>query len=297
MTRTTPPRPVDVEAFFPELAALRRDAVRLHPRAGDPGIRDSSVGGPLLWPEDEAWPRCDEGHLPVAFDTPESEPVPLVPVLQLYAADVPDLPYPAGSDVLQVLWCPFEHEPQYAPRPRLRWRSSAVDTPVLLDAPRPVGAPDDHVPDACVVHPERITEYPSWDLPPELSETLRERFDQLEGQTGWAYQHHLSVAGGIKTGGYPDWTQEADWPDCAGCDRRMEHLLTVGSVEFDGASWRSWLPEEDRPKEGTVLDLPFEERMAVQCAPGLMLGDMGGIYIFECLHCPDRPSAYRFDCS
>ncbi|WP_371495107.1 hypothetical protein OG871_07120 [Kitasatospora sp. NBC_00374] len=29
MPRTTPPRPVDVEALFPEVAAHRRDAVRL----------------------------------------------------------------------------------------------------------------------------------------------------------------------------------------------------------------------------------------------------------------------------
>ncbi|WP_280429509.1 hypothetical protein [Nocardia brasiliensis] len=45
MVRTTPPRPVDVEAVFPE---HRREAVRLHPRSGRPGSRDSSLGGPLL---------------------------------------------------------------------------------------------------------------------------------------------------------------------------------------------------------------------------------------------------------
>ncbi|MDX3232642.1 hypothetical protein [Streptomyces sp. ME19-01-6] len=27
------------------------------------------------------------------------------PVLQLYAADVPDLPFPPGTDLLQLLWC------------------------------------------------------------------------------------------------------------------------------------------------------------------------------------------------
>ncbi|MFG3258757.1 hypothetical protein [Streptomyces sp. NPDC048172] len=62
MTRTTPPRPLDVEALFPELAAHRGTTTRLHPRPGSPGVTDSSVGGPLLWPADEPWPVCTEPH-------------------------------------------------------------------------------------------------------------------------------------------------------------------------------------------------------------------------------------------
>ncbi|MFF2777133.1 hypothetical protein ACFVU3_19775 [Streptomyces sp. NPDC058052] len=62
MTRTTPPRPLDVEALFPELAAFRGTTTRLHPRPGDPGPGDSSVGGPMLWPAEEPWPLCDEAH-------------------------------------------------------------------------------------------------------------------------------------------------------------------------------------------------------------------------------------------
>ena len=62
VTRTTPPRPVDVTAVVPQLAPLARPAIRLHPRPGSPTPRDSFVGGPLLWPADEPWPRCDRPH-------------------------------------------------------------------------------------------------------------------------------------------------------------------------------------------------------------------------------------------
>ncbi|MFI1060711.1 hypothetical protein ACH4TC_02320 [Streptomyces spororaveus] len=62
LIRTTPPRPVDVTAVFPQLAALARPATRLHPRPGAPTPCDSSIGGPLLWPADEPWPHCDAGH-------------------------------------------------------------------------------------------------------------------------------------------------------------------------------------------------------------------------------------------
>ena len=64
MTRTTPPRPADVAAAFPQLAPLARTATRLHPRPGPVTPNDSSIGGPLLWPASEPWPHCDGEHEP-----------------------------------------------------------------------------------------------------------------------------------------------------------------------------------------------------------------------------------------
>ncbi|MEU6968146.1 hypothetical protein AB0A71_10445 [Kitasatospora aureofaciens] len=130
MTRTTPPRPLDVERVFPEVAAYRKPATRLHPRLGDPGVRDSSMGGPVLWPRSEPWPHCEEGHPRTSYAPPKGAegPFSLVPVLQLFAADVPGLEFPDGTDLLQVLWCPFDHEPGYVPRPEVfRWDGSRSD--------------------------------------------------------------------------------------------------------------------------------------------------------------------------
>src|SRR2546423_1890577 len=62
MSPVTPPRPLDVTAVIPQLAPLARTATRLHPRPGSPSPRDSSVGGPLLWPADEPWPHCHGPH-------------------------------------------------------------------------------------------------------------------------------------------------------------------------------------------------------------------------------------------
>ncbi|QXE35642.1 hypothetical protein KQY30_16625 [Streptomyces sp. GMY02] len=62
MTRTTPERPIDIEALFPELAGYRRTSTRLHPRKGLPKPQDSSVAGPFLWPADEPWPVCTAVH-------------------------------------------------------------------------------------------------------------------------------------------------------------------------------------------------------------------------------------------
>lgn len=64
MSRHTPDRPVDVESLFPELLAFRRESVRLHPGPGSRTCRDSSVGGPLLWPADEPWSVCEADYAP-----------------------------------------------------------------------------------------------------------------------------------------------------------------------------------------------------------------------------------------
>ncbi|MET9624727.1 hypothetical protein ABZZ37_28710 [Streptomyces sp. NPDC006464] len=177
MTRTTPPRPVDVAALFPALAAHRRTATRLHPRPGTAKADESSVGGPLLWPADEPWPVCTAVHtkgrghrlsdvrlLRRVHDeargralTPQElrlldgmtrgrhapelrdeDPVPLLAVAQLHTRDVPDLVGPEGHDLLQVLWCPFEaHGPDRTIDVRLVWRRSADVGAVLAPQPEP----------------------------------------------------------------------------------------------------------------------------------------------------------------
>jgi hypothetical protein len=138
--------------------------------------------------------------------------VPLVPVLQLLADDVSKLPFPAGSDVLQVLWCPFDHDPWSAPLPRLRWRRRSAIGPRLMTMPAPhEDAEAWYVPDACVIDPERVVEYPSYDLPREVWSQIQE------------------TAPGIKVGGYPGWTQSPDWAICRcgvriDARRRRRHL-------------------------------------------------------------------------
>ncbi|HEY8978507.1 MAG TPA: hypothetical protein VIU15_02855 [Streptomyces sp.] len=82
-----------------------------------------------------------------------------LPVAQLYARDVPDLPTPDGADLLQVLWCPFDHP--IMPRTALFWRSAATVTEVLATPPEPPATQfDGYLPEPCLLNPEQVTEYP-----------------------------------------------------------------------------------------------------------------------------------------
>ncbi|MEU6916813.1 hypothetical protein [Streptomyces olindensis] len=341
MTRTTPPRPLDVTALYPELAPLARTAVRLHPRAGAPTTADSSVGGPLLWPADEPWPGCPEHagpwHLGLdpenvrlrrrilaeAWARPRAQgaalltdeervivdraaketrrtqdgPVPMVPVMQLYASDVPGLPCPDGTDLLQVLWCPFDHDPDYLPRTELRWRTAAEVVTPLAEAPRPsVIGNDDYLPEPCVLHPEPVTEYPApHELPEELAERIEAWEEQNEeeaeegeeegagdGEADVYYQYDLSVAPGSKVGGHAPWSFSDPFPmSCPECGSGVRPLLTIDGTEWDGGSG-SWRPLEDADYTGHHTDGPA-------CATHLNIGRGYCLQLYVCETSYDHP--------
>ncbi|MGW7437120.1 hypothetical protein [Streptomyces sp. NPDC054849] len=293
MTFTTPPRPLDVEALFPGLAAQRATTTRLHPRAGTPTTGDSHVGGPLLWPVGEPWPECDEPH---------EHSGPLLAVAQLYSRDVPDLPAgPDGCDLLQVFWCPFDaHGPTgHGMHVRLRWRRSSEVREVAAAQPEPgpVGF-DGYVPSPCVLHPERVTEYPYIELlTGELGERVEEWEDAQEEaayETGDgtgdgfpaavppSYQSDLSIAPGWKAGGHAAWNVTGPGSmECGGCGHAMVLLLTVDSYEWrsDSESWR--------PAEDADAPVPGSSRPT-----GVAVGNFGRLNVFACPHDPAHPHGF-----
>lgn len=335
MGRTTPPPPVDITGVFAELDPLGRRALRLHPRTGGPGPNDSSLGGPLLWPAGEAWPACQEPHCgfervpappeitsmdqaarwamatpgismvgregngPIYGEQrrcqPPDVPAPMIGVLQLYARDVPDLPFPEHTDLFQLLWCPNSHDaPWYGPRPVTVWRWAAKVTEPL--AAPPAGRFDDDmfardwVPLPCRLYPEPVIEYPHLDdLPDELDERIRQ-WDERNDGLYWAA---LSTAPGTKVGGHPRWIQDPQWPQCR-CGRRMQHLLTIASDEFRPEE--RWLPVEDRddPRITGRRSIVDQDCWAPH---GIMLGDVGSLYLFTCSACAPRPLSGTMQCS
>ncbi|MET9693702.1 hypothetical protein ABZY81_35625 [Streptomyces sp. NPDC006514] len=308
VTFTTPRRPVEVTALFPQLAPLARPAVRLHPRPGSPSAHDSSVGGPLLWPADEPWPYCHESHDQVeqlyeAYGVNVSSdvdwhpgPNPMVPVAQLYVRDIPVLRPPGRADLLQVLWCPFEHEPDLKPPTALFWRSSAEVTDILAAPPGPFAVEyGEYVPRPCVLAPEQITEYPN---PLELSAELRE---QLRDWSRWQaagsgvdssyapypesfYGSRLSLAPGWKVGGWAPWgLTDPVARFCSACDAGMVPLLTICSGEWDRGT-RSWIPYEDQSvaqQGGDIESNPPE----VQVSKG------DHLQLYVCPESPEHPHA------
>lgn len=153
---TTPPRRIDPALDFPELLTLAKTTVRLHPRQGTPTADESSMGGPLLWPANQPWPTCSGRHGRVRKGR---QSLNAVPILQLFRRDVPELPFPEGKDLFQLLWCPTGHGWLNAPRTFVRWRDSRRLRAGIGHAPPPgQGAEERYLPRTCVLSPERVLE-------------------------------------------------------------------------------------------------------------------------------------------
>ncbi|MFI6515464.1 hypothetical protein ACIBF1_07900 [Spirillospora sp. NPDC050679] len=283
MPHTTRPPIVDIAAEIPGLAAHARTAVRLHPRRGDPGPDDSSIGGPLRWPADEPWPFCDGPHGPGA-------PVAMVPIAQIYAADVPAYPFPQGGDLLQILWCP-NHDGDWADETiSVRWRRAASVAEVLADPPMPhMVEAGSLVPVPCVLDPEPITEYPYAE---ELPQDLRAAISAWE--TGYpAYQYGLSIPSGCKLGGGMAWNVSGMGkpPQCARCGAPAHLILQLDSYEWAGESDHDDGPPRWRPVEDADLD--GDAHWAAQEPTGLEIGRYSHGGFFGCSADHRHPATFH----
>lgn len=221
----------------------------------------------------------------------------MLPVAQLYVRDVPLLRPPGQADLLQVLWCPFHHEHEMKPYPKLAlyWRTAAAITGILATPPEPSAVQEQgFVPEPCVLHPERVTEYPN---AMELSEDLQGLLGQWStwqaaGATPDSsyeiapqefYQKELSTAPGWKVGGWPGWgLTDPVRLLCPVCGTRMTPLLTIASVEWDDST-RSWVPYEDQERAASAADPDSRQPTMVQ------IGDNDDLQLYACPASPDHP--------
>ncbi|CAM5364042.1 hypothetical protein STENM223S_03941 [Streptomyces tendae] len=200
-----------------------------------------------------AWERVRLVPRPVPDDG-----LPMVPVLQLRARDAPTLDWPAGTDLLQLLWCPQDHaEPEGQPRywgpvVELRHRASAEIGVPSVAPPVPDEAKEVYLPAPCRLDPVEVLDLPDRD---ELPQELYEAVEEWVGERGTDYNRVLGCLPGWKAGGWPSWHLTDFTPlDCR-CGARMRLLLTLSS----GGD------------------------------PGLNVGRYGELRVFRCPENPDHP--------
>jgi hypothetical protein len=297
--RTEPPA-IDMVKRVPAFATLAKTAIRLHPRravVSDPAA--SKMGGTFLWPRSEPWPHCDDARHQNGVDGRESPTEgcnpSLVGVVQLNARDFPQVPFPPGTDLLQLLWCPITedtHDDVYMfPKLFSYWRnSSAIRDPIAINPlPDFMESIFNHFPISCQFHPEAVTEYPRLDglrkLPnhDELHEAL------ASDKVLWdKYQNELDACPGTKLGGHPYWVQNDDTPTCA-CNRKMEFLLQLWDWEYTNMTRRlRWIPLSDRWAADKDKWRTSAAAEALLRPPHFDFGHRG-YYIFICPQCPERP--------
>lgn len=185
-------------------------------------MTDSHIGGPVLWPRDEPWPYCDGStHTDQGFDVGDGRGVhnAFTAPVQLYRRDFPELPFPDGTDLFQLLLCPLFHEPDvdtFWPDVRLVWRDSTAVVDVLAAPPEPALSEPIHRARPCVLSPCRRVEHPT---PHETPEGV--------SRDGWA-----EVAVSTKVGGWAFWYASGPGDmECPECGARRELLLALHTYE------------------------------------------------------------------
>ncbi|MEO3793922.1 hypothetical protein ABGB14_27230 [Nonomuraea sp. B10E15] len=179
---------------------------------------------------------------------------------QLHLRDIPLLRPPGEADLLQVLWCPYDHDPDWKPATAVFWRSAASVVDVLATPPEPYEANSSgYVPEPCLLAPDAIIEYPnSLELSPEMRLAVGDwsRWQTADVGVGvdsaYAdfpeefYDGNLAGAPGWKVGGWPPWGRtDPYYRHCTVCDAQMTPLLTIASYEWDDGQ-RGWAPYEDQ---------------------------------------------------
>lgn len=273
---------------------LSPDDVRLLRRNHAAIAARRHLGRPASRPTPEE--LADEKRVLQGRPWPEG-PIPLLPVAQLYARDV-DLPGASdGSDLLQVLWCPFNHSGH--PRTALFRRSAATVTDVLDTPPEPPAIQSqNYLPEPCLLTPERITEYPhSMEVDKELRQQLSDPSrwqdagqardssyaddaddpDDPDGPLEF-YRNALAYAPGWKTGGWSTWGLSDPSPrPCPECGTEALPLLSIATTEWDHGS-KSWAPEEERtnptplpagcpPANFTMIDIASGHTLQLHACP------------------------------
>lgn len=169
-------------------------------------------------------------HAPAIADT---DPIPLMPLAQFFARDVPGFDHPADCDLLQVFWCPFDAHGERGARPliHMQWRkSSEVNDPLTNYPELEVVGTGDYVPEPCVLHPEAVTEHEYIGLLPQYLQTRIEAWEESDAEGAVDYRGDLSISPGFKIGGFATWhTTDPYAVRCSACGEAMRLLLTVAS--------------------------------------------------------------------
>ncbi|RDI35113.1 hypothetical protein [Lentzea flaviverrucosa] len=240
--------PTDNGKPIPGIEEWARPVVVLNPVPGSPTAADSHIGGPMLWPADEPWPWCEGGSHESSENVPGTAAmvrVPWVGAVQLYRRDFPELPFPEGTDLLQVFLCTVVHAEVNGPGVLLHWRSSAEVGDLIGEVPVPVVSDPEFSFQRRVFAPVRTIEYPAPDdLPAELAGTFS--FLQEPGSHYSDYDEWPDVARGSKIGGWTAW-YHTQWPEqeCSECGAPWRQTLGLATEEQEPGEPAGWLLGDD----------------------------------------------------
>lgn len=252
--------------YVPELQKYERTAYRLHPFSkNNISPLSSKIGGYFVNNSAIVLPKCPEHKRD------------LINLIQILGQDVPGWDKKA---ILQIFWCPCDHELTYCPYIYARFLCEPVDGMIMNETN--INHNTEYFPDECCISVEGVQEFPcSFELNEEIMSKIssvhewKKRGFELygDGYTDYAsyfYDNYLSTAPGWKLGGWSHWIQRSVTFECDNCHVIMYNLITLGGSMSDSADLCKWGKYVGRKGYNQT---------------NISIGDCGYIYVYICNKC------------
>ncbi len=182
----------------------------------------TKFGGRPWLAEGEEWPVCPNCEQPMQL------------FAQLNLDELPEgVPTAYGSGLVQFFYCMSSDPLCEVDCEAFFPFADSVVARHIPDATGPANdaahGPQDIFPERVVTGWEPVEDYPNWE---ELTWNLGVEIDEDEFDFDAYYDtDNARPRGGDKLGGWPDWVQSVEYPDCPECGERMELLLQVDSED------------------------------------------------------------------
>ncbi|MGB3510656.1 MAG: DUF1963 domain-containing protein [Microcoleaceae cyanobacterium] len=197
----------------PEIQLLKRHAWKPITIDGDGDLTASKFAGKPWLGKNEEWPKCPHCQNPLQF------------FLQLNLNQLPEsLKNEFGSGILQMFYCinvdtvcdaDYEYEPfSDAHFLRVIQPEGEAQDVEIPETP-------EFFPPKLIVDWQKLDDYPKYDEAAELDVELDLDSDKL--------LRNKFPLPGDKLGGWPDWIQNIEYPNCPTCAERMRLVFQVDS--------------------------------------------------------------------
>lgn len=199
-------------------------------------------------------------------------------VLQLRRNEFPDMFFPEGKDIFIVSRCPNKRCDGLKIEGEELAMSFGYFNTVDLTVSTASEDNSAQLNPECKLYPVVVPDYPNYDEEISISREIEDQVVKEEQDNLSDYFcDEYSARFGSKLGGFPAFTQYPFYPRCQTCGQQASFLLQIASQEAISAN------------EVSTYQTGWSDH-------GIMIGDLGNLYLYVCRSCANEKVYSYWDC-
>lgn len=254
------------------LEKYKKSVTLLQPRKSDYEVswKESKFGGYPNMESFSEYPKCDRCKNPLNF------------VFQIYKRDFPEFYFPAKTTIFQLFRCPNDkckdsYTNSSSDHKMFHYYSevNCIKNKIFKIIRNKTKDIEQEVPD-CYLKPLKFFDYPCYDN--YKDKDLANLDNNFKFKLADHQIQKYITKPDTKIGGYPNFIQNSYYPKCK-CGRTKEFLFQLSSDDRDNRNEIKYSGQ-----------IHWSDH-------GIMIGDVGNIYYYICLHCGAKSMESYWDCS